>query len=40
MFISFLDVLYKSYRVKKPLMGANDPYDNVYHNLPKKHFVL
>jgi hypothetical protein len=27
-------------RVKKPLMGTNDPYDNVYHNLPNKHFVL
>jgi hypothetical protein len=42
MFNSFflVDVSYKSYRVKKPLMGTNDPYDNVYHNLPNKHFVL
>jgi hypothetical protein len=39
-FIFFIDVVYKSYRVEKRKSDEVDPYDMVYHNLPKKHFVL
>jgi hypothetical protein len=39
-FIFFTDVVYKSYRVEKQKRDEVDPYDVVYHNLPKKHFVL
>jgi hypothetical protein len=39
-FIFFVDVVYKSYRVEKQKRDEVDPYDMVYHNLPKKHFVL
>ncbi|TVU42279.1 hypothetical protein EJB05_08675, partial [Eragrostis curvula] len=37
------DVQYKSYRVngqRGRAEGRPDPYDYVYHNLPKKHLVL
>ncbi|TVU24511.1 hypothetical protein EJB05_26953, partial [Eragrostis curvula] len=37
------DVQYKSYRVNRQDGGAEgrpNPYDYVYHNLPKKHHVL
>jgi hypothetical protein len=36
----FTDVVYKSYRVEKRKRDEVDPYDMVYHNLPKKHLVL
>jgi hypothetical protein len=36
----FTDIVYKSYRVEKRKRDEVDPYDMVYHNLPKKHFVL
>jgi hypothetical protein len=36
----FLDVVYKPYWVEKQKRDEVDPYDMVYHNLPKKHFVL
>jgi hypothetical protein len=36
----FSVVVYKSYRVEKRKRDEFDPYDMVYHNLPKKHFVL
>jgi hypothetical protein len=39
-FIFFIDIVYKSYRVEKWKRDKVDPYDIVYHNLPKKHFVL
>jgi hypothetical protein len=39
-FYFFIDVAYKSYRVEKWKRGEVDPYDMVYHNLPKKHLVL
>jgi hypothetical protein len=39
-FIFFTDVVYKSYRVEKRKRDEVDPYDMVYHNLRKKHFVL
>jgi hypothetical protein len=39
-FIFFIDVVYKLYRVEKWKRDEFDPYDMVYHNLPKKHFVL
>jgi hypothetical protein len=35
-----IDVVYKSYRVQKWKRDEVDPYDIVYNNLPKKHFVL
>jgi hypothetical protein len=36
----FTDVVYKSYRAEKQKRDEFDLYDMVYHNLPKKHFVL
>jgi sulfur relay (sulfurtransferase) complex TusBCD TusD component (DsrE family) len=36
----FSDVVYKSYRADKQKRDEFDPYDMVYHNFPKKHFVL
>jgi hypothetical protein len=39
-FIFFIDVLYKSYMIEKQKRDEVDPYDMVYHNLPKKHLVL
>jgi hypothetical protein len=36
----FTDVVYLSYIVDKRKRDEVDPYDMVYHNLPKKHFVL
>jgi hypothetical protein len=36
----FTDVVYKSYKVEKRKRDEVDPYDMVYHNLPKKLFVL
>jgi hypothetical protein len=37
-FIFFIDVVYKSYMVEKWKRDEVDPYDMVYHSLPKKHF--
>jgi hypothetical protein len=39
-FIFFTNVVYKLYRVEKRKRDEVDLYDMVYHNLPKKHFVL
>jgi hypothetical protein len=36
----FTDVVYKSYKVEKQKRDEVDLYDIVYHNLPKKYFVL
>jgi hypothetical protein len=36
----FTDVVYKSYKVEKRKRDEVDPYDMIYHNLLKKHFVL
>jgi hypothetical protein len=36
----FIDVVYKSYWVQKQKRDEVDPYDMVYNNLPKKHFVM
>jgi hypothetical protein len=36
----FTDVVYKWYRVQKWKRDEVDPFDMVYNNLSKKHFVL
>jgi hypothetical protein len=40
LFHFFTDVVYRSYRVEKQKRDEVDPYDLVYNNLPKKHFLL
>jgi hypothetical protein len=39
-FIFFTEVVYKSYRIEKWKRDEVVSYNMVYHNLPKKHFVL